>query len=719
MRFRRRRVPAVTQVTTTECGLCAAIALLSYHGRDETIYEVRKEIDAGRDGVRLTELASYLELRGMQVKKFRAKSIDALIDFESPLILFWDNGHFVVLENFDGVNARIMDPAAGRRRISRSELEEKFVGPAIWAYPGENFERRRMSPLAEWRQTKFLSNANRIKVLLVAALSLASYASILGLPMMTQWAIDRRADFRGLGDVAAAGILVAAIGIGYFAITWSRAKVLALLIEELGAGMMRNTFAKMLRLPYRFFSIRQPGELMFRLNSVNAIRDVLSTRIAQGLLDIGTFSVVSIYLFVHEWRVALVALALVVINGCIVVGTRDRLMEFVDEEISQISKSQTMQLDAMVSIPSIRLGGYEDELIQRWDAVFAKALSAMKRRMVLQEGVVGSFAGVSSIFGPLLLLILSLFFVSQGTMTLGAAIAVQMISATYFGIADSIFGMYTEFAESSRYLARINEILLSEPESTGGPRIELPDASLQLTNVSFRYSKTSPEVLTDINLDVGPGERVAIVGMSGSGKSTLAQLITSLYQPTEGSLFYGGIPAAQYNQKSLRSTIGFVPQETHMHNHSILENLTLGRDIELSEVAELCSKIGLLQTIQELPMGFHTIVSEMGANFSGGQRQRFAIARTLLQRPKILILDEATASLDTVNERIITEYLRTSGTTQIVIAHRLATVRDADRILVMERGRIVEQGTHDELIAQGAHYARIYEADETRTALTN
>lgn len=715
-RSQARRMPTVTQVTQTECGLCCCAALLRYFGRHEEISTVRNDIEAGRDGLSAGQLARFLRSRGMESNLYRVKSVAALETLEGPVILFWEDYHFVVLESFDGRKAVVMDPAVGRRRLSAEELEEGFSGVIVTAEVGPTFIRTRPKLFAEWRAIPLFAEGSKRRIVQVGLLSIGGYAAVLGIPMLTEWAVDQHAQMSGLDDLMLIMALIVAVAGGYFVLQLVRVIVLSSLVALLGQHLMTHTFTKLLALPYKFFTTRQPGELLFRMNSVNSLRDLLSSRVAQGVLDIGTLVCVSVYLFIVEWRLGLIAFVLFLFMASYLARTRIRVLEVVDAEISQLSKSQSTQLDAIVSIPTIKMGGYADEFIESWSKVYAHSLEAMKARMRLQQGQISGVTTTVQMFGPLILLLSSLYFVTHGHISLGAAIAVQAVSATYFALSTSVFQMYTEFNEASRYMARLNDIANTASESPGGDLTRLPDTSIQLRNVSFRYTQHADFVVRNVSLDIPAGSKVALVGASGSGKSTLGRVICGLHEPTHGVVDFGGHSMDAYDKRTLRRNVGYIPQEVHLHNRTILENLTLGQDISPEKVREYCANVGILDFLDDLPMGLKTLVSEMGANFSGGQRQRLAIVRALLQRPSIIVMDEATASLDTVNERRVSAIIEDIGATQVVIAHRLATIKSADHIYVFDNGTVVEHGTHHDLLSRGSVYADLYADQPVDTA---
>lgn len=706
------RVPVTTQVTATECGLCCVASLLGAYGRHESLHELRADLVIGRDGSTVGQLAELLRSRAMQVRMFEATSVEALRVFDIPVIIFWEGYHFVILERTSKRGAVLVDPAMGRRKITWAELQDGFSGVILAAAPDDEFEPRRRSPLAEWRSFPLLPKGAGRLLALSLVFAVIGYAVTAAMPLALQWSVDALSQpdpsdrLWTTLTVAPTAILL------YFALQALRTVLLSKTISFVGGHLMSTVFGHLLQLPYKFFSTRPVGELLYRLGSVTQVRDLLSTRIVGGALDVGIALILMSYVFGVAPVLGLITLAIFALSLALLFLTQRPLSEALDSEIAHLSKSQAVEYDAISSIAAIKMGGYSHEFFARWKKSYDASLSALRRRMLLQDGLVGGLLGAVQVFGPLALVSAGLLLTLDGSVSIGAAVAVQGVGALLLSLSSAIFGSWSEFVQACRLMRRVLDITETAPEASGTCVDELERPAISVERVGFAYAG-GERVVKDVTIDVAPGEKVAIVGASGSGKSSLALVMAALHAPTDGRVRVGGTELGDWDLDRLRQQIGYVPQDVRLHDASIVDNLRLGTKLSKAETIERCLRLPFLDFLSDLPMGFETMVAEQGANFSGGQRQRIAIARALLRNPRIVILDEATSALDTITEQQVTRHLAHLGCTQVILAHRLSTIRACDRIYVLVDGRVAQSGTHDELLAVDGPFADLYRASQT------
>jgi ABC-type bacteriocin/lantibiotic exporter with double-glycine peptidase domain len=694
------------QVTSTECGLCCAAMVLHAQGCKDPTAQLREELDLGRDGATIDQLRSAFEARGITARIYRANA-QGLADLSGPVIVFWQNYHFLVLLRLTDRFAHVLDPAVGRRKLTREEFADGFSHLALHPEPG-----RAATLYPEVARSKGSSirrlyaqaiRLARMPLLALIACAAAAYGCMLALPILTQRFIDaavrdpESSTLTGHLPWLLAVAVLALMGVGYL-----RAVCVAQATIIIGRHSAEHVMRHLLRVPLRFFDTRLPGELAYRLNGLAAIRDTLSGQVVVGVFELGAMVVFLGYLFHTSASLGWVALGVVAFLFVLQFGTRTRIYSALQNEIVQTGKSQTQQLEAIQSILTIKAEASQRFFLARWKTENDLALRYLGIRTRLQGAVSAVVSGVQ-VGAPLVVLIVGLGLWKDGDLTLGKVVAGQAIAISLFGSASSIYGAVTQLMAVVQYGRRLRDILDTRLTIEGTEAVA-SWTPLELTNVSYRYTRESPPVLRDVNLTVGRGEKVAIVGATGSGKSTLARLILGLDQPTRGTVSMGGVELERLDREALMSDISFVPQGITLESMSVRRNIDMGRDIDEGRLRRACDAACISADIEALPMGYETLVSNMGDNFSGGQKQRIGIARALVKEPSLLVMDEATSSLDHATEVAIMNAVTQMNCAAVIIAHRLASVVAADRIYVLQDGAVVAHGRHDELLERRGVY---------------
>ena len=705
--------PAVLQTAQTECGLGVSASILQHYGRYQTVSDLRLAMEPGREGLNLLQVSNLLTDEGMEVGAYRASSLEQLRDIGKPVILHWNNSHYVVLVRMRHDRVQIMDPGQGLRTISLEEAESSFSGSVLVPTPRDDFEKKSRNVFKDWQFHTFFTKQMFGQYALFILLLAITYSVTFAVPMVIQHVVD--AQLKGEENVVV-GITAGVIaGIaGYYLVSIARAATLASIVSSIGYKLLGDLFARLLKLPLTYFALRSPGDILYRLASVNILRDFLSSNLTEFVINIGTMIVILIFIAQQSGVVLLITCGVLSVLVVIWVVTARPTSQALDAEYAHASETQVIELDAINTVATMKMTGSATSTFGKWRETYLRSLASMRRRMVLQQGVLGSAAAVVQLGGPLILLLSSLPLVNNGTLTLGQAIATEGISALLFSSISSVMFGIMNIAAVDRAVARITDIQRYEPEQDEGTVTDVIDSDIELEDVSFTYPGGMAPVLSEVSLTVPEEQDIAIVGSSGSGKSTLAMLLCSLYSPVSGTIRVGGIDIRDYSLDALRSHIGYVPQQLQTRTGSLYDNLTAGLDDGRSreEIEANIYAMGILDFVKDLPLGFDTIMANGGENFSGGQRQRIAIATALLRYPRILVLDEATSALDTTTERQVTELIAQYQCTKVVVAHRLSTIRNAQQIVVMEHGCVMQVGSHEELISVEGRYRDLYYQEE-------
>ncbi|MDA7025120.1 peptidase domain-containing ABC transporter [Bacillus sp. CLL-7-23] len=704
----KRRVPYVSQMVQTECGLCCCAMILNYYKSNETLLDLREVQEIGRDGLSMRQLQKILTDKSFESKMYKV-TVDLLPKINMPVIAHWNNDHFIIIEKIKKSYVYIVDPARGFQKITVDEFAESFSHFILTACPTEEFTPQKKKRNSPWKFVFQILTQKKKQIFLATMFSIISYLIMLQIPIFTRSIIDNTKIFQNTNTIYDYFWLIIMISLVYFSILMARGISYIYLNVATSKDLVAKTFSHLLKIPFKFFEVRTSGDLMYRLGSLNGVRELLTSQIIGGCIDFGALIFILFYMMNSSASLTMVAVGIFMANMIFMVLTRNLLAVSINNEIIHQTKSQSIQIETLYSIASIKMSGIENKIYDTWNQVFEKVLLKYKSRSIIQN-IINSVNGTFQTVGPLVILIIGVYLFINHKLSLGEVVAFQTLSTTFFGLSTSLFGVYTQYLLTTQYLERVQDIWEQQLEHVPENPIEhILEGNLEMRNVSFSYTSNTKPVVKNINFCVQAGQKVAIVGPSGSGKSTLSKLLVGLYKPTSGEVFYDGISIYQLDKQTLNSQIGIVPQDITLLNKSIYENMTMNNeDVNEEEVIEVAKIANIDNEIQAMPMKYHTVVSEMGLNLSGGQRQRIVLAKALLNKPKIIVLDEATSSLDMINESNISTYLKNLGCTRVVIAHRLSTVMDSDVIYVMNNGEIVEKGNHAELMKLEGLYFSLY-----------
>ncbi len=711
LRRKRRRIPEMRQVTAVECGAACLAMALNYYGYATSISEVQEHCGVGRDGLTALEIVKSARLYGLRVRTVSV-SLDDFRYLTLPAIVHWEFNHFLLVERWSPKGVDVIDPALGRRKLSLEEFDEGFTGIAIMLEPGAQFEQR--APQKTLTLGSYMRSLLRMRTILTQIIGTSLLLQILGLgaPLLTEVVIDHILPQKDpdLLTILGLGMLILIVMQGV--VTFLRSSLLIYLQTRIDTDMMLNFFEHMLSLPYRFFQLRLNGDLLARMNSNLAIRDLLTNQLISTLLDGGTVIVYFIILLIFSRFIAVVTLAIGVVQVVLLLATSPAIRRLTQRDLEAQGKTQGYMNEILSGIATLKAAGAEHRAFARWENLFFQEMNVSLRLSYLSS-VVSALVGILNLLSPLLLLWIGAMQVINGTMTVGAMLAFNTLAILFLVPLGSLANSVQELQIVRAHFSRVADVIGSAPEQDP-TAVQAPHrlkGYIELQHVGFRYDQNAPQILQDINVRVYPGQKVALVGKTGSGKSTLGKLLVGLITPTEGSILYDGVPLESLNYQEVRSQFGIVLQESFIFSGSVSENIALNNpEMDMERIMEAAQLAAIDEDIAKMPMGYDTLVSEGGSAFSGGQRQRLALARALAHHPALLLLDEATSALDIVTERAVEQNLGRLPCTQIIIAHRLSTIRNANVILVLDRGRIVEMGNHQQLLQQNGFYAHLIQA---------
>jgi NHLM bacteriocin system ABC transporter peptidase/ATP-binding protein len=721
----RFRTPTILQMEATECGAACLAMILARLGRWIPLEEMRVACGVSRDGSKAANILRAARLHGLAAKGYR-KSAEGLAALPFPMIVFWRMNHFVVVEGVDFKTGRawINDPATGPRVVPAAEFEESFSGICLVFERTAAFEKQGAPPsLVRGFRDRLRGSHGALSFLIFVGLALVIPG--LAVPILSQVFIDEVL-MQGRHQwvpILLIGIVATAIIRG--TLTWLQGLYLARLEVKLAVAHGAALVWHILRLPIDFFAQRYAGDIASRVESNDQVANLLAGDLSQAVT--GLFSIVffAVIMVLYDPLLAALAITLSLLNLLVL-----RLLWRVQEDISrrvvrEQSNLASVSVSGVSSIEQLKAQGGEADFFAKWAGVQANYLNA-QQQISFFSAILGVVPGVLATLTNVAILWLGGLSVMEGTMTVGMLVAFQSLVGSFGEPIGSVMKLGGSLNTVKGDMDRLDDVRrypidprLADSERASGAladrQISRLSGRIELRDVVFGYSVREAPLLQGISLTIEPGQRVAFVGGSGSGKSTLAKLINGLCRPWSGSVTFDGKTMDELPHQTFAGSVACVDQEIFLFEGTVRENLTLwdARVPEASIIRALADS-ELLETIEQRPRRYDAEMQEGGANFSGGQRQRLEIARALVSDPSILVLDEATSALDSLVEKRIDENLRRRGCTCIIVAHRLSTIRDADEIIVLDRGQIAQRGTHETLMEQQGLYRRLLEAESRR-----
>ncbi|WP_235989072.1 peptidase domain-containing ABC transporter [Pseudomonas lopnurensis] len=685
------------QAESQECGLACLVMIAGYHGLHLDLMSLRRRFSISIKGTNLAQLVRYAQSLDFSCRPLRLE-LEDMAKLRLPCILHWDMNHFVVLEKVRRGRLHLLDPATGRRVLPLAEASRHFTGVALELSPNVTF--RPAQQKARIRLRELTGRAIGLKRALanIFALALALEVVALLAPQVTQWVVDGAlvsADHDLLLIAVLGGCLLMLID---FVLRMARGWMGLRLNQQLALQWSGNLFSHLLRLPWPYFEKRQLGDITARFQSLTAIRNVLTNGaimvVLDGLVTLITLGMMLLYSPVLTGIVA-IALALYMVLR---VAFYQPLRNASEERIVLAARENSYFLETIRAVLPLKLFNTTSLRLATWQNLVAD----VQNRDVATQKMLLAFTSLNTlIFGleGMLLLYVGGMAVLDGTLSLGMLLAFIAYKSQFTGRASQLIDLGVEIRMLSLHAERLADIALEtpEPDSHMETDLERIEPRIELRDVSYRYAEGEPWVLRNLSLVIEAGDSVAIVGRSGCGKSTLFKLMLGLLTPTEGEILVGGIPARQLGPQAIRNLVGAVMQEDQLLAGSLAENIaSFDPEADQQRIEEAARQANIHKAIANMPMGYQTLVAEMGSGLSGGQKQRVLLARALYKRPRILALDEATSHLDLHSEQHVVQALQRMPMTRITIAHRRETIAFARRLICLDKGAVVEDVRLDE-----------------------
>ncbi len=710
----RVHTPTVIQMESVECGAASLAIILEYFGKWVPLDELRAVCNVSRDGCNAADIVRAARGYGLEAKGYRY-DLAKTSRLRAPFIVFWEFRHFLVVEGFGRGRVHLNDPETGPRTVTLDEFSGSYTGLALAFEPTASFERSGRRPGVTRDILTRLQQARGGLIMLILV-SLLLIVPGLAVPTFSKIFIDNIL-IQDVDQMLRPLLLAMAVAvIAYATMAWLQEWCLMRIESKLSLTGSADFITRLLKLPIRFFTQRNPGDLVARLLANDSIAQSLGGQIGRIFANFLSVAFFAAVMLAYDVPLTVIGIGINVICAIGSIKARRILRNTSLKFETENGMLLGLGLLGIRSMDTVKASGGEDQVFSRWAGNHVKTVNT-EQKLGRIKNLIGILPSMALTLTTAIILGVGSFRIVEGALTIGGLVAFLALMTAFSRPFEGLVQFISELQSVSASLTRVNDILKHDaaprftrpPVQTAANKTKL-SGRVELRNVTFGYSQSGPPLIENLNMVIEPGTRVALVGTTGSGKSTVGQLVAGLYRPLDGEILYDGIPIHEIRPSLRESSVGWVSQDIFLIEGSVYDNLTLwDSTISLETVIRAAKDAEIHDAIARRPGGYGGHLLEGGSNLSGGEAQRLEIARTLALEPSVVILDEATSSLDALVEQSIDRNIQRRGCSCLIIAHRLSTIRDAEEILVLDRGNVVERGTHRSLMKAGGRYRKLVE----------
>ena len=711
------RVPVVMQMEALECGAASLAMVMAYYDKWVPLEQVRLDCGVSRDGSNAKNILVAARSYGFEAQGLKCEVEALKTGVAFPCIIHWNFNHFVVLDGFKGNYAYLNDPARGEVRVTMEEFDKAFTGVCLQITPGEGFEPGGKPKSTLEFARKRLAGAG-VAVAFVMLSTVVGYLFGIINPMFTRFFMDRLLTGENRDLLMPFLLLLALMGVAQVVICWVQS-IYSLKINGKMALIGSSTFVwKILRMPVEFFTQRMAGDILQRLGSNASIASTLVNTFAPLLLNTIMMVFYLVVMLRYSVMLTIVGIVAIMLNILVSQIVSAKRVNITRVQMRDSGKLSSATVSGIQMIETIKSSGAENGYFRKW-AGYQASVNTQNVRYARLNQYLGVIPGFLSTIANATVMVLGVWLAMNGHFTLGMISAFSGFLKSFMEPATMLISAGQTIQEMRTEMERIDDVMEYPTDSNfaDDPVSDDVDYSklkgkIEIKNITFGYSRLAPPLINDFSMSMEPGSRVAFVGTSGCGKSTLSKLISGLYQPWSGEILFDGKPVSEIDRNVFTGSVAVVDQEIVLFEDTIANNIKMwDNSIEDFEMILAARDAQIYDDIMARDGGFYGKLIEGGNDLSGGQRQRIEIARVLAQDPSVIIMDEATSALDAKTEYELVKAVKDRGITCIVIAHRLSTIRDCDEIIVLDKGVVVERGTHDELYAKGGFYTELISSD--------